>query len=66
MIPTSILSSFLPSIEARARAASAVNCHDERAQRSNLKRAEHDDGRENAPLSLRVCVIATVSHGLAD
>jgi hypothetical protein len=43
MIPTSMAYLFLPSIEARSRAASAVNCHDERAQRSNLKRAVGDD-----------------------
>jgi hypothetical protein len=43
MVPTSMAHRFLPLIEACSRAASAVNCHDERARRSNLKRADRDD-----------------------
>lgn len=43
MIPTSTAHRFLPSIGVRSRAVNAVNCHDEPAQRSNLKRGLRDD-----------------------
>jgi hypothetical protein len=66
MIPTSTLHRFLPSNDARSRAASAVNCHDEPAQRSNLKRAARGSGRVRNVPSLGVYVIARVSLGLAD
>ena len=66
MFPTSISHWFFPSNGDRSRVNSAVNCHDEPAQRSNLKRASGAFGRVCGVPSLGACVIAEVSLGLAD